>query len=243
MCLIKQYFQKIVKYARMYRMYGNKSKDLLKKLKEAGIVGAEGGISLSILNVKVDISDKSAIGNLLQEWLGQWMTINNIYHRSHENSQMPPDFYLTTNEKTDWLEIKTFDYIKSPNFDVANFDAYVRDIKDKAFRLDADYLIMGYSLNNGIIKINDIWLKKVWEITCPSSEYALRTQVKQGKIYNIRPYNFKSNSEGFKPFTNRLDFVNAIKNTLAKYRNNQTEAEEWFQSVKKSYYEFTKKDL
>lgn len=227
----------------MYCMYGTKAENLLKKLKKAGIVGAEGEISLSLLNVKVDISDKSAIGNLLQEWLGQWMTINNIYHRSNENTQMPPDFYLSPNENTDWLEIKTFDYSKSPNFDVANFDAYVRDIKNKPFRLDADYLIMGYSLNNGIVKINDIWLKKVWEITCPSGEYALRTQVKQGKIYNIRPYNFKSNSDGFRPFANRLDFVNAIKNTLAKYRDNQTEADEWCQSVKTSYYEFTEKDL
>lgn len=220
-------------------MYGEKATALFKKLKKEGIVGAEGSINLDLLDVEVNISDKSAVGNLLQEWLGQWMSINEVYHRSNENSQMPPDFYLSKNNEKDWLEVKTFDYAESPNFDVANFDAYVRDLRSKAFRLDADYLIMGYSLNNGVIKINDIWLTKVWEITCPSNEYALRTQNKQGKIYNIRPYNFKLKSSGFQPFKDRLSFVKAIKETLAKYTNDENMAEEWFKDVVKSYTDFT----
>ncbi|MEK7068972.1 MAG: NgoBV family restriction endonuclease [Patescibacteria group bacterium] len=52
-------------------MYGNKAKDVFKKLKQEGIIGAEGEISFDLLNVEVDISDKSAMGNLLQEWLGE----------------------------------------------------------------------------------------------------------------------------------------------------------------------------
>jgi type II restriction enzyme len=227
----------------MVSMYGNKAKSLVRKLKREGIVGAEGEISFDLLEVEVDISDKSAVGNLLQEWLGEWMTVNEIYHRNNENSQMPPDFYLGRSEEKDLLEVKTFDHIKSPNFDVANFDAYVRDLRDKAFRLDADYLIMGYTLNNGAIKIDNIWLKKVWEVTCPSNKYALKTQEKQGKIYNIRPYNFKSESKGFRPFENRLGFVNAIKETLAKYGNNETEADEWFKDVTKSYKKFSGSSL
>ncbi|OHB03087.1 MAG: hypothetical protein A2920_00280 [Candidatus Zambryskibacteria bacterium RIFCSPLOWO2_01_FULL_43_17] len=220
-------------------MYGNKAKTIFKKLKQDGIVGAEGEIGFDLLGVTVSVSDKSAVGTLLQEWLGQWMTANKIYHRSHQNSQMPPDFFLSKSDEIDLLEVKTFDFIKSPNFDVANFDAYVRDLKDKSFRLDADYLILGYTLNNGVIKVNNIWLRKVWEITCPSKGYTLKTQVKQGKIYNIRPYNFKSMSKGFQPFKDRLGFVTAIRETLAKHTNDRLKADEWFKDVEKSYKKFS----
>lgn len=224
-------------------MYGEKAEALFNKLKEEGIVGAEGAISLDLLNVKIDIGDKSAVGNLLQEWLGKWMEIKEIYRRNNKNSQMPPDFYLSENVDKDWLEVKTFDYAESPNFDVANFDAYVRDIREKSFRLDADYLIMGYSLVNGKITIKDIWLKKIWEITCPSNDYALRTQVKQGKIYNIRPYNFKSKPKGFQPFKDRLSFVTAIKQTLEKYIHSKKESDKWLDDVKKSYLKFSGKSF
>lgn len=152
---------------------------------------------------------------------------------------MPPDFFLSKSDETDLLEVKTFNYAESPNFDVANFDAYVRDLREKSFRLDADYLIIGYSLSKGVIKINNIWLKKIWEITCPSTEFALRTQVKQGKIYNIRPYNFKSEPNGFQPFKERLSFVRAIRETLVKYTKNKLESDEWFESVLKSYKKFS----
>lgn len=64
-------------------MYGSKARNMFKILKQKGIIGAEGGISFDLLNVEVDISDKSAVGNLLQEWLGEWMNVNKIYHRSH----------------------------------------------------------------------------------------------------------------------------------------------------------------
>ncbi len=220
-------------------MYGEKAKLLFESLKAEGMIGAFGEINFELLNTKVIISDKSSVGNLLQEWLSNWMDSKKIFHRSNVNSQMPPDFYLSEKTDRDWLEVKSFDYDKSPNFDVANFDAYVRDIKVKSYRLDADYLIIGYTLNSGVVKINNMWLKKIWEITCPSAQYSLRLQVKQDKIYNIRPYNFKSVSAGFQPFKDRLGFVVAIKETIAKYRNSQTEANEWFETVKKSYNDFS----
>ena len=225
-------------------MYGDKAQSLFDTLKKEGIIGAKGKVSFELLGIKVKVSDKSSTGNLLQEWLGKWMDVKKINHSSNENTQMPPDFYLGKHEDNkDWLEVKSFDYIESPNFDIANFDAYTRDLQDRAFRLDADYLSMGYSLNNGIITINDIWLKKVWEITCSSEQYALRTQVKQDKIVNIRPYNFKSKPKGFEPFKSRLKFVTAIKETLAKYLNDNPGADKWFKKVEKSYKEFSGKSL
>lgn len=218
-------------------MYGKKAKVIVNLLKKNKIIGAKGTIKIELLDTEVKVSDKSSIGNLLQEWLGEWLTVQDVYHRESENTQIPPDFYLSKNNKKDLLEIKTFDYTKSPNFDIANFDAYIRSLRNNAFRLDADYLIFGYSLTKGEVIINDLWLKKVWEITCPSNQYALRLQVKQAKIVNIRPYNFKGVKKGFQPFNSRLEFVSAIKETLVQYQG-LSYADEWFDEVQESYLSF-----
>lgn len=223
-------------------MYGSKASYLYQQLKENGIVGAEGTIQLQLLGTDVNINDKSATGNLLQEWLGQWMILNGIYSRPDENSQKFPDFYLTESNQLDLLEVKTFDYVNAPNFDVAQFDAYVRSLRTQPFKLDADYIILGYSLSNGVIKINDIWLKKIWEITCSSEQFPLRTQVKQGKIHNIRPYNFKSLSRGHQPFNSRLEFIKAIQGTLSLYVSEEY-ANEWFEEVTLAYSNFAKEQL
>ena len=224
-------------------MYGKKAQQLISQLKEQGIVDAEGTIKLSLLGTDVDINDKSAVGNLLQEWLGEWMNLNGFYHRVNPNSQEFPDFYLGESNELDLLEVKTFDYVNNPNFDVAQFDAYTRSLCDKAYRLDADYLILGYSLSHGVVKINDIWLKKIWEMTCPSERFAIKTQVKQDKIHNIRPYNFKSMSNGYQPFNSRLAFITAIRDTLEKYKDSKEEADSWMQQVTTSYTNFMKSSL
>ena len=224
-------------------MYGSKAQSIYDLLIESGIIDSPGHIKLELLGVGFAILDKSSIGNLLQEWLGVWLTVNRIYHRSNKNSQMPPDFYLNESDECDWLEIKSFDYETAPNFDVANFDAYTRDLIDKPYRLDADYLIFGYLLNKSGLIIKNLWLKKVWEICCPSNEWGVRTQVKQGKIYNIRPYNFKSESTGFQPFKDRKSFTVALGETRAKYDADSSEESEWFNCVKESYITHQKKDL
>lgn len=213
-------------------MYGHKAKDLFNLLKAKGIAGADGKIIFELLGIKVQVSEKNAVGSLIQEWLGQWMTLNGIYNRVNTNTQISPDFYLSKDDDVDLLEVKSFDYAKSPNFDVAQFDAYVRSLRTHAYRLDADYLIFGYSLSKGVIRINDVWLKKVWEITCSSGDYMLRTQVKQGKIHNIRPYNFKSMSGGYQPFAGRTEFIEAVRDTLAKYTGDKEEAGQWLDEVK-----------
>jgi type II restriction enzyme len=215
--------------------YGTKAQELFDKLKAEQIVGARGKISLELLGLSIDINDKSATGNLLQEWLGAWMKQNGVYFRTDDNTQIFPDFYLGENNASELLEIKTFDYNEAPNFDVAPFDAYVDSLKTKSYRLDADYLILGYTLEDGLLTIKDVWLKKIWEITCPARDLPLRVQRKRGKIYNIRPYNFKNNSTGFQPFATKEDFVNAIKETLAHYPMRTENPESWVRQVLPSY--------
>ncbi|MCL2869918.1 NgoBV family restriction endonuclease [Candidatus Saccharibacteria bacterium] len=214
--------------------YGDKAQVLFSKLKSKHIVGAEGKISMELLDLSININDKSAVGDLLQEWLGAWMKQNGIYFRTDPNTQVFPDYYLGISNKADLLEVKTFDYNETPNFDVAPFDAYVDSLKTKAYRLDADYLIFGYTLKNDVLTIGDIWLKKIWEITCPARELPLRVQRKRGKIYNIRPYNFKNNSAGFQPFRSKAEFVDAIKGALAQYPMRTEDPDSWVDQVQES---------
>lgn len=219
-------------------MHGVKAQGLYDSLIQHSIIGSTGSISIKLLDVECNVNDKSAVGNLLQEWLGAWMSHRNIYHRANPNTQEFPDFYLDTTNDHNLLEVKAFDFSKAPNFDVANFDAYVRSVMTKSYRLDADYLIFGYTLMSNDLKIEKVWLKKVWEITCPSEQFALKLQVKQGKIVNIRPYNFKNMSKGFRAFNSRLEFVSAIKQTLAQYRFATVPAQEWFEAVWLNYAAF-----
>ncbi len=90
--------------------YGDKATELVEKMNAAGIIGASGKIELSLLDVSLNINGKSAIGDLLQEWLGAWMKQQGIYFRTDDNTQKFPDFYLGENNVEDLLEIKTFDY-------------------------------------------------------------------------------------------------------------------------------------
>jgi type II restriction enzyme len=151
------------------------------------ITNQEGEITFNFLNISVKINEKSAIGDLFQEWLTEWMKRKGIRFRTKTNTQEFPDFLLDISDTTGLLEIKTFNYNASANFDVANFKAYCRSLKTEAYRLDADYLIFAYELKDYTFKVKKIWLKKIWEITGGSAGYSVKCQVKQNEIVNIRP--------------------------------------------------------
>ncbi len=82
---------------------------------------------------------------------------------------MPPDYFLEP-EKTDsgLLEIKAFNDTATPAFDIADFTAYQRELLEKPYMLNVDYLIFAYTMSNeGVVSIAHIWLQKVWEICRP----------------------------------------------------------------------------
>ena len=133
------------------------------------------------------------------------------------------------------MEVKTFDFRSSANFDVANFEAYCRSIETKAYRLDADYLIFAYDLVNGQFKIRKLWLKKIWEITGNSDKYPVRCQIKKDVIYNIRPITWYSNKARFKSFNSRLELVNALHKTLIQYPKTKISSNNWLNTVKQNY--------
>jgi hypothetical protein len=192
-----------------------------------------GKLIIDMMGISTIINDKSLIGYALQNWLGDYLTKNNVYFRVPDNSQEFPDFYLSESNTENLLELKTFDADAGANFDIANFEAYCRSIETNQYRLNADYLIISYTLREGVLKICNIWLKKIWEISCPSEAYPVKVQQKQNMIYNLRPANWDSQTTRYKVFPSKGAFVRALYETRSSYHKTADTADEWYEKVKK----------
>lgn len=217
--------------------------ELHSKLLNAHLEREVGEIVFRLSTTEVKINSTDTVGNSIQSWLGQYMTDNDIYHREPKSTQVFPDFFLRADSDMEgMLEVKCFNYNNTPAFDIANFESYCDSVKDKPYRLDADYLIFGYTMNDsGDITIQKVWLKKIWQIAGKSSNYPLKTQVKRGMIYNIRPEgNFKNGTQS--TFRNDADFVRAIYGTLRLYKNQQF-ADNWLKTLQQNYQAYFKKSL
>ena len=157
------------------------------------ITSNQGEITFDFLNISIKINQKSAIGDLFQEWFSAWLRDKDIQFRTKSNTQEFPDFLLdSSSNTTGLLELKTFDYNAGANFDIANFEAYCHSLQTEAYRLDADYLIFAYTLENCKFEIQELWLKKIWEIAGSSKKYPVKCQIKKDIIYNIRPSSWYS---------------------------------------------------
>jgi len=213
---------------------------LYNKLMSLNLSTMAGKIVFNLAGVSVTIDKTDTVGNTLESWVKQYLIDNNIYFIEPLNTQEFPDFYLDDiNPHQNMLEVKAFNYNATPAFDIANFESYCASVKVKPYRLDADYLIFGYLMNSdGLIHIRKLWLKKIWEIAGTSKRYPLKTQVKRGMIYNIRPNsNFKNGTPS--PFKCKEDFIRAMYGTLALYKG-ETFANNWLHEFSRNfqtYYE------
>ena len=131
------------------------------------------------------------------------------------------------------LKSLTFDATASPNFDIANFQSYCASVAENPYRLNADYLIFAYKVQNGILCIDNIYLKKIWEITCPSDRWPLKTQTKRGVIYNIRPSSFHSTKGRYWSFKSKEEFIEALFLTEEQYLKTPSQNSlKYFQNIK-----------
>lgn len=137
------------------------------------------------------------------------------------------------------LEVKCFDFERGPGFDLANFDSYCNSLLEHAYRIDSDYLILAYQMNDGVINIKNVWLKKIWELACPSSTYPLKVQEKKLIIYNIRPSVWYSERARFKPFNTKEDFLSALNNTRYQYPKTRPQNAHWLRKVIQNYEKHT----
>jgi type II restriction enzyme len=221
---------------------------LYKKLvNDYKLVGQKGRITFKLKDITLEVETKDTVGNLIQEWIKAWMLKENIEFGNPPHTQDFPDFQLDlADSKKGLLEVKCFDFDASPNFDIAAFLAYRRSLLMHPFRLDSDYLIIGYAMQGADILIKDIWLKKVWEITGPSDKWDLRCNVKQGEPTNIRPIKWYDNDRTkFKPFNNATEFVKAFDSTQRQWSRTSRDAETstWLKNVVKGYKTSTGRDL
>jgi hypothetical protein len=176
-----------------------------------------GSVEITLGGISAKYNGKDAIGDLLQEWLKEWLIQRNFYFRQPINTQAFPDFLLTEHDNIGFLELKTFNAGLTPSFDITNFDSYCTSLLKIPERIDADYLILSYKMIDAQLSIDNIWLKKVWEITSPSGPDPIKLQVKRNQIYNLRPCTWYSKRITFKPFENKSDFLNAISETHNSY--------------------------
>lgn len=210
------------------------AKDLLVELNNLHLENKVGSINFDMAGVSVKINTTDIVGNVLQAWLKQYFLKKGYYFREQSNTQEFPDFFLGKTDTENLLEIKSFNFSRTPAFDIANFESYCDAVKKNVKILDTDYMIFGYEMSdNGNVSIKKIWLHKIWEIAGKSEQYPLKTQIKRGMIYNIRPaVAFKNGKE--KAFLSKEAFLQAIYLTLVKYKSH-TVADSWKKEVSENY--------
>ncbi len=228
---------KNTRMAEKIRVTASEIYDLL--LNEFKIKEQIGSIEITLGGISAKYNGKDAIGDLLQEWLGEWFKLKNFYFRQPFNSQTFPDFLLTDSPNIDFLELKTFNAYASPAFDIANFDSYCTSLLMIPERIDANYLIISYKMLNTELSIDNVWLKKVWEITSPSGPDPIKLQVKRKQIYNLRPCTWYSKRLIFQPFENKMDFLKALADTHNLYPQCEHYKTNWLENVKRKYFENT----
>lgn len=220
------------------KVTANEIYDLL--LNEFKIKEQIGSIEIIFGGIAAKYNGKDAIGDLLQEWLGEWLRQKNFYFRTRENTQEFPDFLLAEDDKSGFLEIKTFNSSATPAFDIANFDSYNKSLLTKPERLDADYLIFGYKMVDSVLSIENLWLMKVWEIAGTSGVNPVNMQTKNNQPYNLRPIKWYAKTAKNKPFANKIEFISAISQTLDKYSHSTSSySKNWIENVKEKYFENT----
>ena len=186
-----------------------------KLINEYEIRSKSGQISFGFGDFPVIIKKSDVVGNVMQEWMHNWLEHHKVDFAPSQNTQMPPDFYLSPDDrKVGLLEIKAFNAARGPGFDIADFRMYANEIVSNPYILDADYLVFKYRMEDGEVAIADLWCKKVWQITCSSTKWPLKLQVKRGTVHKIRPGTFYSSRAKFKQFCCKEDFISALEQTI-----------------------------
>ena len=217
------------------------AQELYKNLTEDyKLIGQKGIINFTLKDLTVSIESKDTVGNLIQDWLVQWMKREQLSFEQNPSSQTFPDVYLNVDDKKkDLLEIKTFDWTRGAGFDLANFESYCGSLLTNAYRLDSDYLIIAYKMDGVEITIENVWLKKIWELAGGSGTYPVKVQEKKQVIYNLRPISWYSERSTFKAFDSKEDFLKALNETRYQYSKTHHDNSHWLKKVIKNYAEHT----
>jgi len=221
------------------------AEDIYNKLVfEELILTKRGTIRFHLSDVDIIVKQRDTVGNIMQEWVEGWMTSKGIEFVPNPNTQMPPDEFLDPDNPThNLLEIKAFNYQAVPAFDIASFNAYVKEIIEKPYMLHVHYLIFGYTMDDeGYVTINNVWLRKVWEISRPMEDWSINLQVKHNIVQKMRPGIWWTvgdvDRRRFKNFDSLENYLSAIEEAV--YQNPETHAAAgtWLRRMKAAYNAF-----
>ena len=211
----------------------NKVNDLIRTTQTPGAV------SFSLGGHTIKAKTRDIIGNLIENWVRDWMEAQDIYCLPNPNSQEAPDvFLLPDSSHRGWLEIKAF--YGNANFDIADFIPFARDLDKSIWQLDEDILIFQYDMNEatGDVTIVNIFLKKMWQICGYCKERSIKVQAKNGQINKIRPVAWYANNAEFKPFPTIEAFLSAVKALYFDIENDLGRRTTWTHRVEHAYYAF-----
>lgn len=211
-----------------------------------GITQVKGQIRFYLGDVDIVVKQRDVVGNIIQEWLEGWLKKNDVAYSPNPNTQMPPDIFLDPdNKEKDLMEVKAFNYASSPGFDIADFNAYQREIINEPYMLFVKYIIFGYTMGeDGYVTINDVWLKNVWEITRPMDKWALNLQVKKNVVHKIRPAKWYAAKDGkFRTFDCLEDYLSAIEECVYQNPETHNNAASWKNDMVRGFAKYYGKTL
>ena len=210
-----------------------------KLLEDFKIYEVQGQIKFYLGDVDIIVKARDVVGNIMQEWLEGWLKKNDIEYSPNENTQMPPDVFLSPDDKTkDLLEVKAFNYEATPGFDIADFNAFQTELIREPYMVHTKYIIFGYVMqDDGFVVIKKMWLKNVWEICRPMENWPLNLQVKKNVVHKIRPGKWYADGERskFKQFASLEHFISAIDETVFRNPDTRKFSGEWLSKFTKSY--------
>lgn len=202
-----------------------KAEELYELLKESELMNLHFSGFYKVGDFDINLDRANVIGNIIQEWVYEWLRKNNVEFERDEG-QLPPDLFLDPEDKTcNLVEIKAFNYQESPAFDIAEPLAYLEEIVKRPYMLHTDYLVFGYKMDEetGIITIENMWLKKIWEICSPSKTKGLPIG---GQAVKIRPSKWYNKTKRATPnFVSLEDYLSAFVELLYHLYNGSKHSE------------------
>ena len=184
------------------------------------LLGLQFPEKLKVGNYYVSFSEV-IVTELISQWVEDWLKKYGID-------------YALNDLTSDWLEIKSF--TGSPNFDVAAFRSFINLVIEKPWKLHSKHLLIKYKMEDGVVTVEQFWLKNLWEICSTSSTWPVKVQYKNKVIFNIRPSVWYSDRADFSPFESLEDFLAALEETIYQYPDTRTTiALHWKEKLMKSY--------
>ena len=74
-----------------------------KLINDDKILTKKGRITFTLGDIDIIVKQRDVVGNIMQEWIEGWLKKNEIDYALNVNTQMPPDFYLNPENKTEEL--------------------------------------------------------------------------------------------------------------------------------------------